>query len=254
MSQGSFERLQREHYDRIAEGYEAHYSDRWSHRYRDHFVNARLFAGMDLKGLKVLDAMAGSGELSEYLLRQGADVTAIDVSPAVMAKFRAKFPGAHGVTASIFDSGLEAESFDCVGVFQGLHHVQPRAEQAVDELWRVLRPGGWLVFAEPHTGSLPDAARRLWYRFDPLFEANEAAVDVARLEAVNRDRFEVVETIYTGNLAYLLVYNSMVFRVPHAVKRLYTPLMLTLEGWLEKVQGPRMACFAIVRWRKKPVA
>jgi hypothetical protein len=32
---------QRDHYDRIAQEYEAHYSDSWTQKYRDKFISGR---------------------------------------------------------------------------------------------------------------------------------------------------------------------------------------------------------------------
>ena len=64
----STEDAQLEHYERISELYQAHYGDLWSRRYRDAFINRLLFDGLDLRGQRVLDAMCGSGETTEYLL------------------------------------------------------------------------------------------------------------------------------------------------------------------------------------------
>jgi SAM-dependent methyltransferase len=241
---------QRAHYDKIAAGYEAHYSDRWSLRYRDRFINAPLTRGVDLHGRRVLDAMCGSGELTDYLLRHGAEVTGLDISPAVIQLFRDKHPQAKGVAGSIYETGFEPEAFDVVGVIGGLHHAQPNLQLAVDEIHRVLRPGGWFVFAEPHAGSAMDALRRFWYRFDPLFEANEKAVDVDALEAANRGRFEFVSKRFAGSVAYLLVFNSMVFRVPHRLKNLYSPALVAAEALLQPLLRRGTACMAVVQWRK----
>jgi SAM-dependent methyltransferase len=241
---------QRAHYDKIAAGYEAHYSDRWSLRYRDRFINAPLTRGVELRGSRVLDAMCGSGELTDYLLRQGAEVTGLDISPALIQLFRDKHPQARGVAGSIYETGFESGSFDVVGVMGGLHHAQPNLQRAVDEIHRVLRPGGWFVFAEPHAGSAMDALRRFWYRFDPLFETNEKAVEVDALEAANRGRFEFVSRRFGGSVAYLLVFNSMVFRVPHGLKNLYSPALMAVESLLQPLLRRGTACMAIVQWRK----
>lgn len=241
---------QASHYDRIAEGYEAHYSDRWSLAYRERFMSSRMTEGVDLRGMRVLDAMCGSGELTGYLVDQGAEVVGLDISRAVIAQFREKHPAALGVVASIYDTGLASESFDCVAVSGGLHHVQPDVQAAIDELDRVLKPGGWLVFMEPHVGSVMDVLRRFWYRFDPLFETNEQAIDIERLERDNAGRFEFVRRRYGGSLAYLLVFNSMVFRVPHGLKALYSPPLMALEGLLDRLQTRSTSCMVIAQWRK----
>jgi hypothetical protein len=86
---------------------------------------------------------------------------------------------------------------------------------------------------------------------DPLFESNEAAVDVEGLMEAQRHRFEFIKTRYTGGLAYLLVYNSMVFRAPHALKRVYTPPLLALEAVTQGFGGRRLSCMVLAQWRKR---
>lgn len=60
---------------------------------------------------------------------------------------------------------LPDASFDVVCIGGALHHFHPGVQSAIDELHRVLKPGGILCFNEPHAGSLPDIARKIWYRF-----------------------------------------------------------------------------------------
>ncbi len=243
--------IQRAHYDRIAERYELHYSDEWSQRYRLQFINQALTRGLDLEGREVLDAMCGSGQMAEYLAGRGATVTGIDVSPEVIYQFKSKLPTATGVEGSIFQTDFDDGHFDHVFVVGGLHHVHPNVDRAVEEIHRILKPGGCLCFAEPHANSIVDLGRRLWYRFDPLFESNEAGVDVDHMEACHSDRFEILTKRYTGALAYLLVYNSLIFRVPLSWKRLYAPLALHLEALVEPLQRAKTSCMVLAQWRKR---
>jgi SAM-dependent methyltransferase len=238
------------HYDDIASEYDRHYSDPTSERYRARFVNQALTAGIDLRGRDVLEAMCGSGSTIGYLLGLGAKVTGLEISPTLVSTLKQKWPQAGAIEASILDTGLPDASFDCVVVVGGLHHVQPHVEPAIDEIYRILRPGGWLCFSEPHAGSLPDLVRGWWYRVDNLFERNEAALDVDGLQRANRGRFEFVTTRYSGSIAYLLVYNSMVFRVPVGLKRFYARPLMAVEAALAPLVGKRLGCFVICQWRK----
>ena len=251
MRETASDALQRAHYDRIAAGYEAHYSDADSLLYRRRFINEPLTEGLDLAGRQVLDAMCGSGQMAAYLVQRQAEVTGLDVSPQVVELLKKNLPSARATCRSILDSGFLDATFDAIFAVGGLHHLQPNLSPALDEMYRILKPGGYLCFAEPHARSLPDAARRLWYRFDPLFESNEAAVDVEALMDAQRHRFEFVKTRYTGGLAYLLVYNSMVFRTPHVLKRAYTPPLLALEAVTQRFGGRWLSCMVLARWRKR---
>src|ERR1041385_654305 len=141
---GVAERQQQRHYDRIAADYEAHYSDAWSVEYRRRFIYEPMFAGLNLAGVQVLDAMCGSGQTTSYLLARGANVTGLDISNEVIDAFQSRWTGANVVKRSLLDSGLPDNSFDCVAVVGGLHHIHPEMKAAVREIHRVLKPGGYL--------------------------------------------------------------------------------------------------------------
>lgn len=255
MSRTASEEAQKRHYERLAAEYdEGHYDDPWSRRYRRRFIDAPLLDGLDLNGREVLEAMCGGGHVAATLLERGARVTGLDISAAGIDSFRRRWPECKAVCASILDSGLPAESFDVAIVVAGLHHLHPHVPEAIEEVHRLLKPGGTFCFMEPHRGSLPDWFRRRWYRIDPLFLDNEAAIDLAALKGRFADHFEVVTERYGGNLAFLLVQNSLVFRIPLGAKRFYAPLLLPLEAALGRLQGRRLSCFALCRWRKKEQA
>jgi SAM-dependent methyltransferase len=239
------------HYDKIGVAYDAHYSDPTSERYRDLFVNGPLLENLELRDREVLEAMCGSGSTASYILSKGARLTGLDISANLISVFRTRWPQARAVQGSILATGLAPNSYDCIVVVGGLHHVQPLVQDAIDETFRILKPGGYLCFAEPHAGSLPDVLRRRWYKFDPLFEHDEKAIDLGVLEADNHRRFEFVSKRFAGNVAYMLVLNSLVFRVPIGLKRFYAPILLRLESVIGRVQGRRLSCFVLCQWRKR---
>lgn len=245
------ERQQQAHYDTISADYEAHYSDEWSLEYRRRFIYQPMFAGLDVSEMKILDAMCGSGQTTEYLLARGAEVTGLDISNEVIDSFRARWTNVHAVKRSLLDSGLPASSFDCVVVVGGLHHIHPNLNLAMREIHRILKPGGYLCFMEPHSHSLPDLVRRIWYKFDRYFSDNEEAIDLKALERDFRSEFELKRVNYLGNLAFLLVLNSLIFRIPTWAKKFYSPLLMKLEGKIDKLQGRLTSCFVVAQWQKR---
>jgi SAM-dependent methyltransferase len=245
------ERLQQDHYDEIAADYEVHYSDNCSLEYRRRFIYEPMFEGINLSGTKVLDAMCGSGQTTEYLLSRDAKVTGLDLSSEVIRSFKARWIGCDYIQRSLIDSGLPSESFDSIVVVGGLHHIHPNVSGAVREIQRVLKPGGHFCFMEPHTGSLPDVVRRIWYKHDRFFSDNEAAIDVQSLEREFAAQFEFEQVRYLGNVAFLLVLNSLIFRIPVSAKPYYSAVLLKLEALINKLQGKRTSCFVVGRWRKK---
>ena len=245
------ERLQQDHYDEISAEYEAHYSDVYSLEYRRRFIYGPMFEGLELSGMNVLDAMCGSGQTTEYLLSRNARVTGLDISNEVMDSFCKRWVNCDAVRRSLLASNLPAESFDCISIVGGLHHIHPNVTQAMEEIHRLLKPGGYFCFMEPHSGSLPDLVRRFWYEHDHFFSDNEASIDIERLERKFKSQFLFKRVSYLGNLAFLLVFNSLIFRIPVRVKPFYSPLLMWLEPLVNKLQGKLTSCFVIGQWQKR---
>jgi ubiquinone/menaquinone biosynthesis C-methylase UbiE len=101
-----------------------------------------------IPGIKALDVSCGTGNYALELSRQGANVTAVDSSEAMLeiAKTKAKREGievnfAHGLSESLpFPEGR----FDIVTCVLGLEFVNSRVE-SIREMLRVLKPQGQLV-------------------------------------------------------------------------------------------------------------
>jgi len=99
-----------------------------------------------LKGKKVLDIAVGTGWTTEQFVRTGAQVTAIDLSPQAVELTKKRL-ALYGLTAEevrIVDAQqlpFADESFDFVLAFGCLMHM-PNTQSAIDEIHRVLKPGG----------------------------------------------------------------------------------------------------------------
>ncbi len=245
------ERHQKALYDRIAAEHEAHNDDEESRRFRETIIYPHLFGTIEFAGTRVLEAMCGSGQVTRQLLAKGARVTGLDLSYSQVRRFRSKFTDCAAVCASTTDLGFASNSFDHVIVVGGLHHTHPRLEATVREIHRVLKPGGFLCFSEPHAGTLPDLIRKAWYRFDPLFLPNEAAIDLERLKQTFASAFRFGEEHYLGNVGYVFIFNSQFLRMPLRLKRAYTPLMMQVERFLLPLQNRRLSCFCVSQWQKR---
>jgi SAM-dependent methyltransferase len=246
------ETSQRQHYNRIAADYEAQYGDPDGLTYREKFLYEPLLAGLDLEGRNVLEALSGSGHATEYLLnKKKALVTGLDISDEAIASFKERWPTCEAFCASITDSGLASESFDCVVVVMGLHHLHPHLPEALREIHRLLRKGGTFCFTEPHTASGFNRFRAMWYRRDSLFAENEESLDIEALKAEFADLFAYRVEKYVGSVAYLLVLNSMIFRVPLWLKRIYSPAVIGLEKLLSVFHSRTFSLAVICQWQKK---
>jgi SAM-dependent methyltransferase len=110
----------------------------------------------------VLELGCGAGDLSLELLRRGARLTALDVSPRMVERARSRTAGGSFVVAPAEETGLPDASFDLVVGKWVLHHVDVAAAAA--ETRRLLAPGGRAVFFENQDRNplLRLARRGLW--------------------------------------------------------------------------------------------
>jgi SAM-dependent methyltransferase len=100
-------------------------------------------------GMKVLEFGCGTGMFSRRFAEGGALLTAIDISPDLIAE--AQKESSPNIAYQIGDIEMLpfADSvFDAVVGSSVLHHVQ--VEKALKNAFRVLKPGKMIAFAEPN--------------------------------------------------------------------------------------------------------
>jgi 2-polyprenyl-3-methyl-5-hydroxy-6-metoxy-1,4-benzoquinol methylase len=103
-------------------------------------------------GMKVLELGFGTGFWSRQFGRLDIELTAIDISPALCE--RAKLLGQEDGMKIDFrvenamDTSFPDETFDAVIGISVLHHLDP--DRALEEIFRILKPGGRMAFSEPN--------------------------------------------------------------------------------------------------------
>src|SRR5262249_15735534 len=102
------------------------------------------------RGMTVLELGCGAGYFTRELVRSGADIVAIDVSPELLeiarstcseSNVRYQIQNAYALT---YDDSV----FDSVVGSSVLHHLE--IEKPLRHVCRVLRPGGTIFFTEPN--------------------------------------------------------------------------------------------------------
>jgi ubiquinone/menaquinone biosynthesis C-methylase UbiE len=239
---------QRKYYDAIAPVYDQYYHNKSATAYRAWLYDQNV-GHLELRNLKVLDAMCGGGESTAYFLSHGAVVSGQDISHEQCELYRKRYPQCAVEHSSILNTGYPDASFDLVTV-ESLHHLHPYTIDAMREIARLLKPGGNLLLWEPCSGSIADLARKLWYRLDRrCFLPNEAAINLAELLGASRE-FEIISERYGGNFEFLLVFSSMHLRIPQDFVRYYAPVCHFLEKAVNRLNWRFLACWMLVLLRK----
>lgn len=111
----------------------------------------------DMTDMDAIELGCGTGYVSYWMNRRGARVTAIDISTEQLATAR-HIAEEYGVDIRFIEgnaekTGLPGASFDFAISEYGASIWCP-PDKWLREAWRLLRPGGWLVFLGNHPLSL----------------------------------------------------------------------------------------------------
>jgi SAM-dependent methyltransferase len=99
---------------------------------------------------EVLELGCGTGYFTKELVATGARITSIDISPDLLEIAQTEIT-ATNVTFkedNAYQMSFQDSSFDSVMGSSVLHHLD--LEPALKEIYRVLKPGGVMVFTEPN--------------------------------------------------------------------------------------------------------
>jgi SAM-dependent methyltransferase len=97
----------------------------------------------DRRPLRVADIGAGTGKLTAMLAGLGADVTAVEPDPQMLAELRRAMPEVRSLPGSAEELPLADASVDAVLAGQAMHWFD--VDRALPEIVRVLTPGGVLA-------------------------------------------------------------------------------------------------------------
>ena len=102
-----------------------------------------------LEGKKVLDLGCGVGRWSRFFQRYGGEVVGVDLVWEVLVENRRQFSRPRFCNMAASDLGFKNETFDFVSAPIVLQHIPPLEKaRALDEIYRVLKPGGAFFLLE----------------------------------------------------------------------------------------------------------
>ncbi len=114
----------------------------WAYRFEPHSRSAieHVFAATGVEaGVDLLDLACGSGYALGIAEGRGSTTSGIDASAGLIEIAARRAPNAELQTGSMFELPWTDESFDVVTSFNG---IWGGCQPAIDEAFRVLRPGG----------------------------------------------------------------------------------------------------------------
>jgi SAM-dependent methyltransferase len=187
--------------------------------HRDH-VNTPAFLGMlpAVTGLRALDLGCGEGHNTRLLSDRGADVVALDVSEQfIRAAADRGSPGIQHVIGDGAELPFRSSCFDVVTAFMSLMDVAD-PEGTLQEIARVLRPGGLLQFSVLHPATSTPV--RHW-------------IDDGH---GNRHALAVGDYFYEGPIDETWTFGAAPTEVRAAIRPFeITYARRTLSGWLNAV-------------------
>ena len=138
------------------------YFDQYTERFTSHMPEPMLAAAGLKSAARVLDVGTGTGVIALDVVKrlgQGTEVVGIDLSDGMLATAAAKARAA-GLDEQVSFLKMDAEnldfedeSFDAVLSLYALRHF-PNPDKALQEMFRVLKPGGAVVVAVGSSPSL----------------------------------------------------------------------------------------------------
>jgi 2-polyprenyl-3-methyl-5-hydroxy-6-metoxy-1,4-benzoquinol methylase len=143
-------RVQQEHYDQAwIQGLQAGREELGNLQ-----TNLEFLARTDLlrPSDRILEIGCGTGSLTAVLAERGHDIVGTDISPAAVRHGQAKHAHVRLEVSPAEELAYEDASFDKVLSFDLLEHVVP-VDRHLDEVHRILRPGGYYLFQTPNKWS-----------------------------------------------------------------------------------------------------
>lgn len=175
----------------------------------DIYLFDQLLKGRIQKGMKLLDAGCGKGRNVQYLLQAGVKVYGADASEKAISEVRAMaaelaptLSPKNFVEADLATLPFADAAFDVVLCSAVLHfaHDEAHFRSMVQELWRVLQPGGMLFCRFGTTIGLEDQLQQVGERMYQMphgpvwFLADEALVREL-VYTLNAEMLEPLKTV-----------------------------------------------------------
>jgi demethylmenaquinone methyltransferase/2-methoxy-6-polyprenyl-1,4-benzoquinol methylase len=151
------------------------------------------------QGESLLDVAGGTGYLASCVADRYARAVVADLSPGMLSVARGR--KLETVEASALELPFKDGEFDVVLCTDALHHIK-QIERALDEMCRVLKPGGNLVI---HEFDLKGWKGFFFYWFERLFVDDSVFVTPSELQALLEKRGCDVSYTQLSAMCFMIV-------------------------------------------------
>jgi SAM-dependent methyltransferase len=204
---------------------------------------------------RILDVGCAYGWALAELASVAEEVWGIDTDEEAVEKAARDYPNIRVLVADGSNLPFEDSYFDAVVLSEVVEHVGRSARKpVVDEVHRVLRPGGVLVFSSPHRGLMAwadplDVKRRLpsvyrlyqrasGYQPKTAAEIGHEHLSTDELHELFRGRFLVTDVRFCGLLTETLTWVLLLAERTHLLPRRTIGVLNRFRAWETGVRYP----------------
>lgn len=202
-------------YDSVVEEYVRHVYDELRHKPMDRQLLDRFADRVRGTGL-ACDLGCGPGQVARYLYERGVAVCGVDLSPRMIEEARQLNPGIEFSQGDMRSLPVPDETWVGIAAFYAIVNLQAaELGQALREMWRVLRRGGWLLLSF-HIGEEVLQVEDLWgcavcldfYFFRTAEVAGYLGAAGFQIEEIIEREPYAPEVEYQSRRAYILARKS----------------------------------------------
>ena len=243
---------QKDHYETIHDDYSYHYYDEESLAYRKKFILEPLFKGIDLDNTIIADLAAGIGTTSSIMggYFSNAQFSGFDISSKACKEYTKKlgFPSYEVDLTKKYNADVK---FDAAIVIGGLHHCISDLEMTINNIGNLIKKDGHFLMMEPNADYILEPIRKFWYKKDKYFESDtERALQHDEILKIGKNHFKLLDVQYCGGIAYFLIFNSLVFRLPKSFKKIFKSILFRQESLYNKLPGKLPFAYFLAKWQK----
>lgn len=133
----------------------------WMYKVRKYVFTHQLRSLPGLASAEVLDIGSGTGFYIERWNQLGVkSVTGSDITDVSVEELKKRFPESEFYQIDIGDALALSEEYDVVSAFDVLFHIveDNRFEKAIQNIYSLLRPGGFFIFSDNFLHGAPERA------------------------------------------------------------------------------------------------